>query len=50
VHRDGRNAKLLACAQHAQRDLTAIGNQYLLEHGVILVRVPDTVQHEVLYR
>jgi hypothetical protein len=48
--RDGRDAKLLARAQHAQRDLAAIGNQDFFEHGVVLVRVPDAVQHEVLHR
>jgi hypothetical protein len=36
MHRDGRDAQLLAGAQHAQRDLAAVGDEDLLEHG----RVP----------
>src|SRR5262245_65924165 len=35
VHRYGGNAKLLAGAQDAQRNLSAIGDQDLFEHGVI---------------
>ena len=32
MHRDGRDAELLAGAQHAERDLAAIGDQDLVEH------------------
>ncbi len=32
MHRDGRDAELLAGAQHAQRDLAAIGDQDFVEH------------------
>ena len=32
MHRDGRDAKLLAGAQHPQRDLPAIGDQDFVEH------------------
>ena len=32
MHRDGRNAELLAGAQHAQRDLAAIGDEDFIEH------------------
>ena len=34
MHRDGRDAELLAGAQDAQRDLAAIGDEDLLEHRV----------------
>ena len=33
MHRDGRNAELLAGAQHPERDLAAIGDQDFFEHG-----------------
>ena len=33
MHGDGRDAELLAGAQHAQRDLAAVGDQDLVEHG-----------------
>ncbi len=33
MHRHGRNAELLASAQHAQSNLATIGNEYLVEHG-----------------
>ena len=32
MHRDGRDAELLAGAQHAQRDLAAVGDQDFFEH------------------
>ena len=32
MHRDRRDAELLAGAQHAQRDLSAIGDQDFIEH------------------
>ena len=32
MHRHGRDAELLAGAQHPQRDLAAIGDQDLIEH------------------
>ena len=32
MHRDGRDAELLAGAQHAQRDLAAIGDEDFFEH------------------
>jgi hypothetical protein len=32
MHRDGGDAELLACAQHAERDLAAIGYENLIEH------------------
>ena len=32
MHRDGRDTEFLACAQHAQCDLAAIGNQDFVEH------------------
>ncbi len=32
MHRDGGDAELLAGAQHAQRDLAAIGDEDLVEH------------------
>ena len=32
MHRDGRDAELLAGAQHPERDLAAIGDQDLVEH------------------
>ena len=35
MHRDGRDAKLLAGPQDAQRDFAAIGYQDLVEHGVL---------------
>ncbi len=35
MHRHGRNAELLARAQYAQGDLTAIGDQDFIEHGLI---------------
>ena len=34
MHRDGRDAELLAGAQHPERDLAAIGDQDFIEHGV----------------
>ena len=33
MHRDGGNAKLLAGAQHPQRDLSTIGDQDFVEHA-----------------
>ena len=36
MHRDGRDAELLAGAQHAQRDLAAIGDQDFVEHQLPL--------------
>ena len=33
MHRDGRDAELLAGAQDAQRDLAAVGDQDLVEHA-----------------
>ena len=33
MHRDRRNAELLAGAQHAQRDLAAIGDEDFIEHA-----------------
>src|SRR4051812_922935 len=35
MHRDGGDAELLARAQHAERDLAAIGYEDLVEHGVL---------------
>jgi hypothetical protein len=35
MHRDGRDAKLLARAQNAQGDLAAIGYQDFVEHVVL---------------
>ena len=32
MHRDGGDAELLAGAQHAQRDLAAVGDQDFFEH------------------
>ena len=32
VHRDGGNAELLASPQYPQRDLSAVGDQNLVEH------------------
>ena len=32
VHGDGRNAELLAGAQHPERDLAAVGDQDFVEH------------------
>ena len=32
MHRDGVDAELLARAQHAERDLAAIGYENLIEH------------------
>ncbi len=40
MHRDGGDAELLAGAQHAQRDLAAIGDQDLVEHLAQPVRYP----------
>ena len=34
MHGDGRDAELLAGAQHAQRDLAAVGDQDLFEHFI----------------
>ena len=34
VHRDGADAQLAARADHAKSDLTAVGDQDLLEHGI----------------
>ena len=34
MHGDGMDAEFLAGAQHTQRDLTAIGDQDLVEHDV----------------
>ena len=33
MHRDGGDAEFLAGAQHAQRDLAAIGYEDLVEHA-----------------
>jgi len=34
---EGSDSELLACANYAQRDLTAIGNQDFLEHALAIV-------------
>ena len=39
VHRDRRNAKLLAGAQHPQRDLAAVGDQDFVEHDRLRVAI-----------
>jgi hypothetical protein len=37
MHRDRRNAQLLAGAQHPERDLAAIGDQDFFEHPAIFL-------------
>jgi hypothetical protein len=39
VHRNGGNAEFLAGAQHAQRDLAAIGDEDLIEHFRLVSRM-----------
>ena len=34
INRNRRDAEIFACANDAQRDLAAIGNQYLLKHAI----------------
>jgi hypothetical protein len=39
VHRDGFQAEVAAGTEDAERDFTAIGNQYLAEHGLDRVEI-----------
>ena len=41
MHRDGRDAELLAGAQHPQRDLAAVGDQDFFEHRLPLPPLDD---------
>ncbi len=42
VHGHGRDAELLAGPQDAERDLAAIGDQYLIEHVCLFLARPRT--------
>src|SRR5436190_22242222 len=41
MHRDGGNAELLACPQHAQGNFTAVGYEDFVEHVVLGGRVAN---------
>ena len=43
MHRDGRDAELLAGAQHAQRDLAAVGDQDFVEHRRAMERSRQSI-------